>query len=94
MLEEIETYKYSAILETGTIIQVEKREKNKKEYIRKTRKLLETKLNTRKLIKGINTWAVPLVRYLGLFLKWTREKLTQMHLRTRKLMTMHEAFHP
>ena len=36
---------------------------NKKLYLRRTRKLPETKLNRRNLIKGINTWAVPLVRY-------------------------------
>ena len=29
-----------------------------KEYLRRTRKLLETKLNSRKLNKGINTWPV------------------------------------
>ena len=70
--------------------------KNKiqKEYLRRTRKLLETKLNGRKLIKGINTWAVPLVRYTGPFLKWTRDELRQMDPRTRKLMTMHKALHP
>ena len=69
--------------------------KNKiqKEYLRRTRKLLETKLSSRNLIKGINTWAVPLVRYLGPFLKWTREELRQMDQRTRKLMTMHKALH-
>ena len=64
-----------------------------KEYLRTTRKLLETKLSNRNLIKGINTWAVPLVRYSGSFLKWTREKLKQMDQRTRKLMTMHFALH-
>ena len=43
----------------------------------------------------MNTWAVPLlVRYSGLFLKWTREELKQMDQRTRKLMTMHKALHP
>ena len=60
----------------------------------RTRKLLETKLNSRNLIKGINTWAVPLVRYSGPFLKWTRDELKQMDQRTRKLMTMHKALHP
>ena len=54
----------------------------------------KTKLYSRNLIKGINTWAVPLVRYSGQFLKWTREKLKQMYQRTRKLMTMHKALHP
>ena len=60
----------------------------------RTRKILETKLNSRNLIKGINTWAVPLVRYSGPFLKWTRDELKQMDQRTRKLMTMHKALHP
>ena len=89
---ENETYKY--ILEADTIKQAEMKEKIQKEYLRRTRKLLETKLNSRNLIKGINTWAVPLVRYSGPFLKCTRDKLKQMDQRTRKLMTMHKALHP
>ena len=36
------------------------------------RKLFETKLYRRNLIKGINAWAVSLVRYSGPYLKWTR----------------------
>ena len=69
------------------------KEKNKKDYLKRTRKLLETKLSSRNLIKGINTWAVPFIRYLGPFLKWTRE-LKQMDQRTRKLMIIHKALHP
>ena len=93
-LAENETYKYLGILEVDTINQVEIKNKIQKEYLRRTRKLLETKLSSRNLIKGINTWTVPLVRYSGLFLKWTRDELKQMNQRTRKLMTMHEALHP
>ena len=76
------------------IKQADMKEKIRKEYLRRTRKLLETKLNSRNLIKGINTWAVRLVRYSGPFLKWTREELRQMDQRIRKLMTMHKALHP
>ena len=65
-----------------------------KKYLRRTRKILKTKLSSRNLIKGINTWALPLVRYLGPFLKWTKDELKQMDQRTRKLMTMHKALHP
>ena len=90
-LEENETYKYLAILEADTIKLVQM---ILKEYLRRTRKLLETKLSSRNLIKGINTWDVPLVRYSGPFLKWAREELKQMDQRTRKLMTMHKALHP
>ena len=52
------------------------------------------RLNSRNLMKGINTEAVPLDRYSGPFLKWTRDELKQMDQRTRKLMTMHKVLHP
>ena len=93
-LAENETYKYLGILEADTIKQVEMKNKIQKEYLRRTRKLLETKLSIRNLIKGINTWAVTLVRYSGPFFKSTRDELRQMAQRTRNLMTMHKALHP
>ena len=46
--------------------------------------------DNKNLIKGINTWVVPLVRYSRPFLKWTRDEFKQMDQRTRKLMTMHK----
>ena len=70
------------------------KEKIKKEYLRRIRKLLETKLCCRNLIKGINTWVVTLFRYSRYFLKLTKEKLKKMEQRTRKLMTVHKALHP
>ena len=79
-------------MDADNIIQM--KDKFQKEYLRRTRKQLETKLSNRNLIKGINTWAVPLVRYVGPFLKWTRDELKQMDQRTRKLMTMHKALQP
>ena len=91
-LEEKETCKYLGILVADTIKQVQT--KDTKEYLRRTRKLIEIKLSSRNLNKEINTWAVPLVRYSGPFLKWTKEELKQMDQRTRKLMTMHKALHP
>ena len=36
------------------------------------------------LIKGISTWAVPLVRYSGHFLKLTRNELKQMDQKNKK----------
>ena len=89
-----ETYKYLGILEADAIKQVEMKEKIKKEYLRRSRKLLEAKLSRRNLIKEINIWAVPLVRYSGPFVKWTREELKQMDQRKRKLMTMYKSLHP
>ena len=92
-LGEKKTYKYLGILKADTIKQVEMKDKIQKEYLR-TRKLLETELSSRNLIKGINTWAISLVRYSGPFLKWTRDELKQIDQITRKLMTMHKVLHP
>ena len=60
---EKEIYKSLEILEADIIRQEEMKVKIKKEYLWRIRKLLKTKLYTRNLIKGINTWAVPLLRY-------------------------------
>ena len=62
-LGENEIYKYLGILEADTIKQVEMKYKIKKDYLRITRKLLETKMSCRNLIKGIITWAVQLIEY-------------------------------
>ena len=50
-LAENETYKYLGILEDDTIKQVEMKDKIQKEYLRRTRTLLETKLSSKDLIK-------------------------------------------
>ena len=77
-LGENKNCKYLGILEADTIKQeVMKEKKNKKKYFRRMGMLLETKLYCRNLINGINTWAVPLVRYSGPFLMWTREELKE-----------------
>ena len=72
MLAENETYKYLGILEAETIKQVEMKDKIQREYHWRTRKLHETKLSSRNLIKGINTWPVLLVRYY-----WTLSQVDQ-----------------
>ena len=87
-----ETLKNVGILEADIIEQQEKKEKIKKRG--GTRKLLETKLYSKNLVKEINTWVALLVRYSGPFLMWTKEELKQMDQRTRKLMTIHKALHP
>ena len=68
-----ENYKNLGILETDIIKQAGMKEKIRKEYLRRTRKFLETNF-----VKDINTKRVPLVRYSGPFLKSTREELRQM----------------
>ena len=65
-----------------------------KEYKRRVRKVLETKLNGGNIIKAINSWAIPVLRYSAPFLKWRKTELQELDRRTRKLLTMHNAHHP
>ena len=88
-LEENETYKYLGILEADTIKQVQIKDTIRKEYLRRTRKLLETKLSCRNFFKGINIWAVPPVRYSGPFLSGPVMNLNKWTKKTRKLMALH-----
>ena len=68
---------YFAIKESDIIKKAEMKETIRKEYKKRTRKLLEIKLCCRNLTQGINTWTVPLVSFSGLFLKWTKKEVRQ-----------------
>ena len=63
-------------------------------YLNRTRKLFETKLYSRNLIKETNTRPVLLVRFSGPLLKWTKEELLETNQRTWKFITMRKALHP
>ena len=93
-LEEGESYKYLGVLEADVVIVNEMKDKVKKEYYRRVRKVLETKLNTGNVFKAINTWAVSMVRYSAAFLGWSRLYLEEIDRRMRKLLIMHNGFHP
>ena len=73
-------------------LQIKMREKRKE--LRRIRKLLETKLNSKNLIKVMHTLTVSFARYSGHFLNCTGEELRQMNQRTRKLITKQKVLHP
>ena len=80
-LGEKKAYKYLGILVADTIKQMEMKDKSKKEYLRRTRRLIETKLSSRHPFKGIYTWVVTSIDIRNPFWsgpeknlsKWTKE---------------------
>ena len=92
-LEEGESYKYLGVLEADEVMINEMKDKVKKEYYRRLREVLETKLKSGNVFKAINTWAVSVVRHSAAFLGWLRLQLVEIDRRTRKLPTMHNGFH-
>ena len=86
--------KYLGILEIDQMKTKEMKEKVTKEYNRRIKLLLESKLNGGNVIKAINTWAVAVLRYSGGILDWNKDELQNMDRKTRKIMTMNGALHP
>ena len=93
-LQENDGYKYLGVLQNDEVMEKEMKEVITKEYKRRVRKVLETKLNGGNIIKAINTWAIPVLRYSAPFLTWRKTELQELDRRNRKLLTMHNAHHP
>ena len=93
-LAEGDAYKYLGALEAEEVKQEQMKNILKKEYKRRTRKVLQSKLNGGNMIKTINTWAVSLLRHSAPFVNWTKEEVREMDRMTRKTMTMNGALHP
>ena len=65
-----------------------------KEYIRRIRKVLRSKLNGGNLVRGFNTWAVSLLRYSATFVIWRKSESQAIDRKNRKLFTIYGALHP
>ena len=76
-------YKYLGIMQADHIRYTEMKEKVQTEYLRRVRKVLESKLNGGNIIKGINIWA-SLLRYSAAFVDWNCTELTQLDRRTTR----------
>ena len=57
-----------------------------KEYIRRLRKVLKSKLNGGNLVRGVNTWAVSLIRYSAAFVNWRKSEQQDMDRKTRSYL--------
>jgi len=96
MMRNIEEsgYKYLGVLEVDGIKHDQMKDQVKKEYTRRVRNILKSKLNGGNIISAINSRAVSVVRYGAGIIKWTKNELEEMDRKTRKLMTMYGAQHP
>ena len=96
MMKNIEEggYKYLGILEADGVKNEEMKDQIKKEYIRRVRNILKSKLNGGNIILAINSRAVSIVRYGAGIISSTKMKLEELDWRTRKLMTIYGAHHP
>ena len=67
-----EGYTYLGIVELDKVKENEMKEKTMKEYKRRLRLILKSKLNGRNKITAINTWAVAIFRYGAGIISWRK----------------------
>ena len=87
-------YKYLEILEADGIKDKEMKEKIRKEYTRRVRQVLKSKLNRVNAFSAINSRAVAVVRYSAVVVHWRKDELQEIDRKTRKLLTMYRTYHP
>ena len=90
---ESEGYRYLGILELDKVKDKEMKEQFQKEYMRRLKAVLKSKLNERNKILGVNTWAVSVLRYDAGIVKWNEDELAKLDRMTHKMMTMYGALH-
>ena len=94
-IDETGTYcKYLGIIEGEEIKHQEMKEKIKKEYIKRLKVILKSKLNSGNTVKARNTRAVPVIRYSAGIVDWKSLELRHMDRKTRKVLHMYQALHP
>ena len=91
-LQEGESYKYLESLKIDKLLEEKLKLNVSKEYIRRLRKVLKSKLNGGNLVRGFNTCAVSLLRYSAAFVNWRKNEL-QADRKTRKLFPIYGALH-
>ena len=89
-----EGYTYLGVMELDQVMEEEMKKKITKEYNRRLKLVLKSKLNGRNIILAINTWAVAVIRYGAGIIDWNMGELKQVDRKTRKIMTMNGALHP
>ena len=91
---EEEGYKYLGVIQADTIDHQSMKDKAKKEYIQRLKSIMKSKLNAGNIVKAINTWAVPVIRYTAGIIDWRKDELKIIDRKTRKIMTLFRALHP
>ena len=82
------------IIEGEEIKHNEMKEKINKEYIKRLKAILGSKLNFGNAVKAVNTWAIPVFRYSAGIVDWKNAEHRNMDRKTRKLLNMYQALHP
>ena len=87
-------HKYLGMLEYNKVKEKEIKTEFVREYKRRIRLILISKLNGKNKMKAINSWTVAILRYGAGVLEWRVDELKELDKKTQKLLTIHKELHP
>lgn len=93
-LKNEDHYVYLGIDENENIHHSQMKEKIRKEYYKRVRKIFQSELNAKNKISAVNSLAVPVVSYGFNVINWTIQEIKSLDVKTRKLLTMNRMHHP
>ena len=64
-----------------------------KEYLRRLKNILKSKLHGNNLVQGVNTWVVSLLKYSAAFISWRKCEFLAVDRKTRNLLTIYGGLH-
>ena len=92
-LEEEAVYKYLGIEENENILHRKIKEKVRKEYLRRLKKIVKTGLTNKNKITAINQLAVAVISYSFGIVNWNQNELNSIDVKTRKILTLHKVIY-
>ena len=92
-LEGGDGYRYLGGLEADDAKHNEMKQPISKEYLRRIRKILKSKLNGGNIVSAIHSRAVLLVRYGAGIIRWSKDELRTLDRKTRKLLKIYRSLH-
>ena len=87
-------HKYLGMLEYNKVKEKEIKTEFVREYKRRIKLILISKLNGKNKMKAINSWTVAILRYGAGVLEWRVDELKELDKKTQKLLTIHKELHP
>ena len=92
-LEEGDMYKYLGVDEDNGFDGPLNKEKIKKEFLRRTRKIWESELYSRNKVTAYNTFALPVLTTSVSVLDWNEQELKDLDVKTRKVLNLFGSLH-
>uniref|UniRef100_A0A096MCJ5 Uncharacterized protein n=1 Tax=Poecilia formosa TaxID=48698 RepID=A0A096MCJ5_POEFO len=89
-----DSYKYLGIPQANGNLDEVTRKGATAKYLQRIRQVLRNQLNGKNKIRAINSYTLPEIRDSAGITSWPMEEINTTDFKTRKLLTMHEGFHP